>query len=83
MKIEDVEEGMHVTVNDDISTTDRRFSSCGEMYELRGKMCRIEGIMEGDKAVSMNGFTWDVGDITEVEVHVEPHVVHFNEQELI
>lgn len=83
MKIEDMEEGMNVLIGPSITRTDRRFSSCSDMSDMRNKMYRIEYLLPDDNAVSIRGYTFDVRDIVEIEVEIPEKIVHFDAGELI
>ena len=82
MDIKEVFEGLHVKIGPSIARTHRRFNSCSDMSRMKGKMYRIDAVMEHDDSVSINGFTWDIQDIEEVEVEIPEQIVHFDAQEL-
>jgi hypothetical protein len=79
------EKGMHVTINQDISKTDRIFQSCNDMWSMRGNMYRIDSVnlvYGSESAVVVNSFNWHPDDITLVCPEKESQMVLFNIEEL-
>lgn len=83
MKVGEAKEGMHVTISQNIDATDRRFSSCSDMRQMRGKKFIIKQVIREGEAVRIEGFTWAIEDIEErTPRDVPPQIFHFDTQHL-
>ena len=83
MKIEDAKKGMRVDINNSIATTHKRFESCSAMHSMKGKSYIIKRINITRNSVHINGYTWDVSDITPIKIiEPEPIIFHFDSKSL-
>ena len=81
--INDVDKGTKIIVGPSIANTHRRFNSCSEMHDMKGKMFEVAGVNRSDDNVSFEGFTWDVRDLElPVVEEPEPVIVHFDTKHL-
>jgi len=77
-----IERGTHVRVNSDIRTTDRRYSSCSDMHNMKGKVYRVNDVLEEGRALHISGFTFATSDVTVLNPEKESQPFHFTVEAL-
>ena len=79
-----MEKGMHVTISDDLSNTERAYGTNSDMRQMPGKTYRIDSVNNGSKGVYavVNHYSWHPKDLTEYSSRKKPEPFHFNVEEL-
>lgn len=69
-------EGCYVKINKNISETNRRFQTTGEMHDMKGKVFKA-GYISGS-SIYIEGFTWYIGDVEVMCTEKDSQPFHFD-----
>ena len=79
MRIEDVKKGMRIIINNSFDKTNKKFCSCKEMHQMKGRMFIIDSIDKPANCIMINNYSWDAHDVSPVVIpEEEPIIFNFN-----
>jgi hypothetical protein len=83
MDISKCKNGLKVRIRHNIDVTHSRHDSCDDMRDMCGNVYEIDRYSIDLNYVIINGYTWDPGDLTDInDKEVEPNIFHFDEANL-